>query len=188
MPKAVVERQQVKVERKSVKSSQIQVKAVVWDLRLYQNQLSQSCTPPTPQLIPSIEGAEGLGGQPNTTPASSATPRGQIRNCKRKTNSPSRPRSPLTTTHYHPHIHKNGEADSESQCARRQHLTRVCSPGPFLSALGLQRQRAHGVVKPITSPKWESTTANNSTQLLVTLKVRHIQKRSNQRLKRIFFL
>lgn len=79
MPKAVVERQHVKVERQSVKSSQIQVKAVVLDLSRYQNQLSQSCTPPTPQLSPSIECAEGLGAQAqNTTPASSATPRGEL--------------------------------------------------------------------------------------------------------------
>lgn len=76
MPKAVVERQHVKVERQLVKSSQIQVKAVV-DLPRYQNQLSQSCTPPTPQLNPSIEGADGLGAQAQTT-APLATPRGQI--------------------------------------------------------------------------------------------------------------
>lgn len=106
------------------------------------------------------------------------------RNCIRKTNSPSRPRSPrspLTTTHYHLHIQKHGEADSDSQCSG------MCSPGPFLSTHGLQHQRAHGLVKPIMStsksPKWESPTANTSKQLLVTLKVHYIQKRSNQRLK-----
>lgn len=65
MPKAVAEGQRVKVEKQSVKSSQVHVKPVVLDLPRYQNQLSQSCTPPhhPRDLTPSIEGAEGPGAQ-----------------------------------------------------------------------------------------------------------------------------